>query len=246
MTNLEAKFVLSAYRPNGSDARDPAMVEALEQAHRDPALGAWLSQEQAHSSAIAGKLRQVAPPAGLRDAIVAGVRAGQSAAPRSTSTWQSPLILAAAASVAVLLTALAWWRLSPVTGRNLDDFALNVVAHGFVLAERSADVGQLKSWLAARSSPLPAELPASFARLRALGCRNLKFEGRDVSLVCFEEGGKEFHVFVARREDFPGRAERIAPAFDVSRHLVTTGWSDGRNHYVVVSDAALEDVKRLL
>lgn len=247
MTNIEAKFVLSAYRANGSDAQDPAMKEALQQAQQDPAVGAWFERECAHAAAVSVRLREVAPPAGLREAILAGVRAGQGAAPQRKATWQRPLLLAAAASVAVLLTALAWWRFSPVRGANLDDFALNFVAHGFVLAERSADVGQLKTWLAAHRSPLPAELPASFDRLRALGCRNLKFEGRDVSLVCFESGGKEYHVFVARRDDFPGRgADRIAPAFDPGRRLVATAWSDARNHYVMVSDASVEDVKRLL
>jgi hypothetical protein len=154
MTNLEAKFVLSAYRASGSDACDPAMQEALQQAQRDPALGAWLEQEQAHAMAVAARLAEV---------------------------------------------------------------------------------------------PLPAELPASFDRLRALVCRNLKFEGRDVSLVCFDSGGKKSHVFVARRDDFPWRGPgAIAPFFDVGRRLVAAGWSDAKNHYVMFSDASVEDVKRLL
>jgi hypothetical protein len=247
MTNLEAKFVLSAYRANGSDAADPAMRDALQQAQRDPSLEAWFEQEHAHAAAVAARLREITPPAGLRDAILAGARAGKTAAPSRSRFWQRPLILAAAASVAVLLSVFSWWRFSPVHGNSLDDFALNFVARGFVLAERSADVGQLKTWLAAHRSPLPAELPASFDRLRALGCRNLKFDGRDVSLVCFESGGKEYHVFVARREDFPGRGPaQIAPAFDPSRRLVATAWSDANNHYVMVSDASVEDVKRLL
>jgi len=41
MTNEEAKFLLSGYRPNGADAGDAALAEALAQARRDPALGAW-------------------------------------------------------------------------------------------------------------------------------------------------------------------------------------------------------------
>lgn len=247
MTNIEAKFVLSAYRTNGSDAQDPAMQEALEQAKRDPALSAWFSLDQAHAAATATRLQEIQPPAGLREAILAGVRAGQNAAPRRVQSWRRPLILMAAASIAVLLTALSWWRFSPVHGATLDAFAVNFVARGFVLGERSADVGQLKAWLAARRSPLPAELPAGFANLRALGCRNLKYDGHDVSLVCFEAGGREFHVFVARREDFPGRGgERIAPVLDPKRQLVATAWSDAHNHYVMVSDGSVEDVTRLL
>ena len=43
MTTQEAKFILSAYRPNGSDASGPAFAEALQAAVGDPALGAWFS-----------------------------------------------------------------------------------------------------------------------------------------------------------------------------------------------------------
>jgi hypothetical protein len=41
MTNESAKFLLSAYRPNGTDAHDPVFKEALEQAPCDPELATW-------------------------------------------------------------------------------------------------------------------------------------------------------------------------------------------------------------
>lgn len=246
MNNREAKFVLSAYRANGSDAGDPAMADALAQARNDPALNAWFAREQAHDAAMTAKLREIAPPAGLREAIMAGMRAGQSSRPIKRRQWQRPIWLAMAATIALLLSVAAWWRLAPVRGGTLDEFATNFVARGFMLAKRSADVAELKTWLAERRGPLPAELPGHFDRLRALGCRALNFQNRDVSLVCFERDGKEFHVFVARREDFPERPLRSAPEFSTRRNLVAAAWSDARNHYVVVSDAAMAELKQLL
>ena len=41
MSNTEAKFILGAYRANGSDADDATFGAALAQARSDPALGAW-------------------------------------------------------------------------------------------------------------------------------------------------------------------------------------------------------------
>ncbi len=246
MNNDEAKFVLRAYRPGGGDAGDPAMAAALEQAKRDPALAAWLERERVHDAAVAAKLRTIAPPAGLRDAILAGARAGavRAEAPRSARRWRG--WLAMAATVTVLASLAGWWRFAPVGGESFEEFAVNFVDRGFRLQKHSADVAELKAWLAEKRGPLPAALPAEFAQLRALGCRTLDFRGRDVSLVCFERGGKEFHVFVARREAIPDTLESAAPNFRSHGKLVAGAWSDGRNHYVVVSDADMPALKRVL
>ncbi len=246
MKNDEAKFVLSAYRPGGGDAGDPAMAAALEQARRDPALAAWFEREQAHAATVAARLRTIAPPAGLREAILAGARAGAATAVPVRRGWRRPVWLAAAAALAVLLSVAGWWRFAPVGGASFEAFAVNFVERGFRLQKHSADVAELKAWLAEKRGPLPAALPAEFAALRALGCRTLDFRGRDVSLVCFERGGREFHVFVTRREVIPDTAEDLAPRFRTHGKLVAGAWSDARNHYVVVSDADLPALRRLL
>ncbi len=246
MNNAEARFLLNAYRPGGHDANDGAMSAALTQAKADPALGAWLARSQAHDGAVAAKLREIAPPAGLREAILAGSRAsGQVRPPPSRPRWWRPVWLAAAAAAVALLGGVTWWRL-PVGGATLDEFAVNVVARGILLQQRGADVGELKSWLAERGGPLPEVLPAKFTELRALGCRTLEFRGRDVSLVCFERGGKKFHVFVARRDDFLDTPAGAAPRFFERKQRVAAAWSDARNHYVLVSDADLPALRRLL
>jgi hypothetical protein len=147
--------------------------------------------------------------------------------------------------VAMLVAALAW-RWTPVRGGTLEEFAVNYVTRGFMLQKRSADVAELKAWLAARQGPLPEKLPAEFAQLRALGCRTLAVRGHDVSLVCFERAGKEFHVFVARRADFPGDAAPATPRFVERGKLVAAAWSDATSHYVLVSDASADALMRLL
>jgi len=160
--------------------------------------------------------------------------------------WHRPVWLAMAAAITVLLGITALWRFAPVSGATLDEYAVNFVSRGFLLSKRSADLTQLKSWLTEHRLPLPADLPSQFDQLHALGCRTVDFEGREVSLVCFERGGKEFHVFVARRSDFPALTVRAIPEFGERRNHVAAMWSDDRNHYVMVSDAGLEAVKQLL
>lgn len=244
MSNDEAKFLLGAYRPNGRDALDPALAGAVAQAKADPALAEWFARAQAHDGVVAGKLAEIAPPAGLREAVLAGARASQPATVRR-SGWRHPKWLATAAAVALLIGALAW-RWFPAGGANLESFALNFVSRGFLLQKRGADVAQLRAWLDQKHGPLPVALPTEFARLHALGCRKLSFEGRDVSLICFERDGKEFHLFVARRDDFPAEPLRAAPALIDRRPLVAAAWSDEAYRYVLVSDAGAGAVRALL
>ena len=258
MNNNEAKFILSAYRPGGRDAGDPGMATALAQAKSDPVLGAWFARERAHDAAVAWKLRAVVPPVELREAILTGARVsggaarevgGERAGPKVRPTqrrawWAQPGWLAAVAAVAVLVS-LAAWRMTPVRGEAFEEFAVNFVDKGFMLQKRGADVASLKVWLGEQRGPLPEALPAKFAELRALGCRTLTFKGQDVSLMCFERGGKEFHVFVARREGVDAAGAERGPRFldgQKGGHVAAT-WADAKNRYVVVSDAKLEALK---
>lgn len=270
MSNDEAKFILSAYRPGGRDAHDPAMAQALAQAKIDPALGVWWAREQAHDAAVAAKLREVGPPVGLREAILAGARVSgrvvaeasgagvasdskKEAAGARKAWWVQPGWLAAAAAMALLLS-LAAWRLAPVRGEAFEEFAVNFVDKGFMLQKRGGDVAALKTWLGEQRGPLPEALPTKFAELRALGCRTLSYRGQEVSLLCFERDGKEFHVFVARRGDVRGFGEGVDRAVNTAPQFLARGegklaaaiWADAKNLYVLVSDAEMDAVKRLL
>lgn len=244
MTNEEAKRILQAYRPSGRDGGDPFFAEALAQMRRDPELAAWFENQQKYAAAIAAKFRQFEPPAGLRQKILD--ESAKLAVHHAKSWWRQPGYLAVAASIALLASVADWWCFAPVTGATLDEFAVNFVVRRFLLQKRGPDVAELKSWLVQQSGPLPRELPAGFASLHALGCRTLIYEGRKISLICFKHDGKEFHVFVARRDDLPIRnVPRDRMLTERRKHAVVS-WSDAENQYVLVSDADLSVVRHLL
>jgi len=243
MSNHEAKFVLSACRPNGADAGDPTMAEALVQARADPALNAWLLRHQAFDAAFAAKLREITPPSELRAGILAGVRAGVTTRSPRRAAWKRPVGLAIAAGLVLLLSVAAWWRLAPVGGATYGEFALNTVARGFLLTKRTPELVEIRQWLTEHRGPLPAALPPEFEKLRALGCRRLEFQGRAVSLVCFERDGKKYHLFVARREDFPAWPPGKISEFEKRSSLAAAAWSDALHHYVVVSHASVSELQ---
>ncbi|RFC41463.1 MAG: hypothetical protein DUW69_002666 [Verrucomicrobia bacterium] len=244
MSNNEAKFVLGAYRANGRDAEDATFGAALAQAKNDPALGAWFVRAQAHDAAVAAKLREIVPPAGLREAILAGARASR--APKIERRFPTRWF-ALAASVAVLLTAtLALWPSRAAAGTaQLAAFAINDTAHAQHGGHGEA-AGALQVMLSQPVNRLSAGLPVDFTALRATGCRTLNFAGHDVLEVCFQRNGAWFHCYIVNCADFPAMPTGTGADFDQQAQFGSASWSDGVHRFVVVSNAGLGAVKRLL
>lgn len=243
MNDEQIKFILGACRTRGSDASDPAVAEAFAAIERDPKLRAWFEREQTFGETVREKLHDVSPPPALREAILAGARLGG-----RKPWWRRTTTFALAASVALLLSLAptAWRMTRPAAAGSLPDFAMAFAGRGFIgLQEHSPDVEKLKDWLADRHAPLPAQIPAELAQLRRLGCRTVAFQGKNISVICFERD-REYHLFVARREDFPGLPAASEPRFASQRGWSSATWSDPQNHYVLVSDAGLPAVKELL
>lgn len=228
MNTIEAKFILQARRPDGSDDAEPRFAEALQQARRDPALGEWLAKEQAFDAAVAGKLRSVQPPAELRAAILAGARAS-----RPVVFWKRPQVLAMAASVVIVFGLAAAWPAMKTTV-DVDQLAMGVMSEVDSDAHHDAMPqarGALATLLADANTRLASGLPMDFEQLKASGCRTVTIAGREVLEVCFERGG-EFHIYVARRSDFKGNG---APMFRERGTLASVAWTDANHAYVLVS-----------
>ena len=244
MNTNEAKFILRARRPDGRDDTDPRFAEALGQARLDPALAGWLAREQAFDAAVAARLREVAPPAGLRDAILAGARMQ-----RRTPWWRETSTLAMAAGLAVVIGLAAMWGAG--RGRpGAESLALGSMAewaspdhHPLVLGGR----GALHDLLAAPGLRLTAGVPLDFDRLKAEGCRPLRIAGREVLELCFvREGVGELHLYIARRGDFGGDALDAEPVFRERGTLASVAWADESHAYVLVSDGGPAALRAVL
>ena len=240
MNTTEAKFILQACHPDGQDATDSRFAEALEQAKHDPALADWLAREQSFDTAIAAKLRRVQPPAGLRAAILAGARMS-----RPQPWWRQPRVLALAASVVLILgLAVAWPNRAPVTEGG--QLALDAMAEMSSPAHHPVVMGgqgALHTLLASTSTRLADGLPLSFAELKADGCRSLRIAGHEVLEVCFERGGNEFHLYVARGGDFPAKDAAGSPMFMEQGRLASVSWRDRNHAYVLVTDSGAENLR---
>lgn len=246
MNNQEAKFYLSAYRPGGADARDPAMAGALEQVQRDPALRAWFEREQAHDAAVAEKLRAVAPPADLRAAILAGGRASGEA----RVWWRRPQWMALAATFALLATLaglwLSGWTASgaPRGVGELASFSLRDL-DGLHYPAHVAAGSELERLLAAGRPGLADGVGLSPQELRRDGCHVLKVGGIEVYEVCFKRD-RYYHLYLVRRDNMRVEPGEERPMLVVRDERAALTWADDRYVYVLAGRGDGGDLRALL
>ena len=247
MNNPEAEFILGACRPDGRDAGDPMFAEALARAEGDPELRAWFERQRKFDTALAGKLHEIAPPAGLRESILAGSRASQ---PRK-SWWRHPTWLASAAAV-VLVAAISLTLPPRENAPGISEFrsfAMNDLANahddhvGF-----PPEFADLQARLATAAVPLTSAkaIDLDLDELRRKRCRSVTIAGREVFEICFKRGGTWYHLYAARRSDFaPGPAD--AKALAASRgEYAATAWADANYVYALVTHAGVDALRRVI
>ncbi|HEU5077986.1 MAG TPA: hypothetical protein VFT72_02165 [Opitutaceae bacterium] len=243
MDNQEAQFILRAYRANGADATDPAFIEALEQARRDPSLGRWLEQEQALDEVISRKLRAIAPPAELRKNILAGAKASRR---RETRAWyNSPVIYALAACVVIVAgLSFLWPNFNGARDRTkFAELVINDALHEQHTAKSLEAASTLRNYISNTSHRLAAApMPVNREKMEELGCRTLTLGGHEVAEVCFARAGLVYHLYITPRM----KALGSEPKFFEHDGGAAAGWSDARNSYVVATTSGLAALQKIL
>ena len=247
MKNQEAKFILAAYRPNGGDAGDAAFASALEHAEHDPELRAWFENQRKFDAVLSAKLEAIPPPAGLREAILAGARL--SATPAKRRGWRNPLWLAAAA--ALVLTTILGVTLrqgaARPSGAELAAFALRDLAHSHEEhVGHPPELAEVQAQLVQASVPLTSHLKLDLDQLSKRNCRAISIGGRRVFEVCFQREGTWYHVYVGRRGDFAPGAFDPRALLKIQGDYASTTWADAEHVYALVTRAGAQAIQRLI
>ena len=244
--NDQAKLLLSAYRPGGSDASDPAFAEALAQAQRDPQLRAWLEESQQFDQVVSDRLRGVPIPADLRATILAGARLSQ---PRRW--WRSPRVWAIAAALAVLASLGALWGTNAfgLSTWQKDSLAVldNIESGATNLDTKHSQPAHLVDWLRERAAPTPSALPPALAAHATFGCKTIDSHGRKVSLICFDLGNDEqAHLFTTPRAGLRIPPPESHPIFAHRRHWNLASWRSGEEVHMLASELDMDKLRALL
>jgi hypothetical protein len=249
MDNEHARLILSAYRPDGSDASDPAFAEALAQAQRDPELGAWLAVSRAEDARMQDALRAVLPPAGFKEQLLLASKvSAMPEARRRLPAWWS------VAAVAALLLVAGWM------GRDLlrPRAALTVHAitmelgrlqreNAISLGVLTTDRGRALEWLRTHDGTHDFHMPRGLETLPGIGCQVLDIRGQKVTLMCFLTPDQdEVHLVVADRSRFKDAPDVGCVVYLQDGDFAFAAWSDATRTYMVTARGSTEKLKRWL
>ncbi len=233
MDRDEAQNILQLYRPgNESDRNDPLIAEAFDLLETDAELRAWFEEQQSFDSAMSAHLEELQPPADLKAAILAGMRAHQieaasqvdfpseqtthrEANTRSKAWWLNPWVGIAALFVVMLAIFAA-----PRNGAKSTQLAQNNIALSgmppvlnflseqiddlsiFKFDKRDEHASELQSYLASTGAPSPRKLCDKMANTPTIGCVTFDYNNTKLSMICFKDGAV-YHLITAQKAGFP-------------------------------------------
>jgi len=247
MTSQEAKEVLLLYRPGISDPNDAEFVEALACARNDQELDRWFRDHCAVQTVIRNKFREITVPEGLKEQIISERRV-KLAGP----TKRAVLVASLCILLALLISGISlrfWRHQEDTTFTNFQARMVKTVARAYPPMDvETSDPKQIRDTLAQKGGP-DYVLPARFDKVSYTGCAVLPWQGKPVSMVCFNSGKTsvtkpDLFLFVINRADVPRAPKSAKPQFAKLGALTVASWTNGDKTYLLAGaedEASLRD-----
>jgi len=252
----QAKEILLVYRPWAADANDPEYAEALALVRQDAELSRWFEEHCAVQRALRDRFRQIAIPAGFKDQIVSEHHA------RSKVIWWrqpvSPLMAAAAVVVVAIGIAVLWLRppSAPADKVNTATFRSRMegqILRNYTMTLETNDLQEIRADLVRQQAPADFVLPEKLAQTPLAGCGVLKWQDKQVSMICFltgkplAPGGKsDLFLFVVDRGALPDAPATSTPEINPGTKLITATWTVGDKTYVLATDGDADLIRQFL
>jgi hypothetical protein len=204
---------------------------------------------QAHRS-----LDEIPVPSDLRAKILAQAQSVQpeilqSEKPQSkiitVPFWRTPRAIALAAALAFMATGITFWITAPREDQSFAGYRSRMI--GFALREYRMDIhtnnlAEVQKFLAQNGAPAEFNLPAPLSQTPVKGGATLTWQGRPVSMVCFDRLNTTLYMFVIDHTTAPiNTAQEIA----TFKNLATATWTSGEKTFLLAGKVPLEELERL-
>lgn len=259
------KVQLGAFRADRNTDDQPELADALEAAAGNPALGEWLANETSFDDCFRSSLKQLRPPADLRQSILNAINqqglvseerpaSGTLIAPSPSVWWRHPAVLSAAASVAILfmIGVLVFKPQKLEASPELPDLYRDVASHALTAKDynlQSSELDSIHQFLLEQNVPAPDRYPRGGADLVPYGCHTLDWRGRTVTGICLRSTttDKVVHLYIAQRSDFPNETHPTeAQLHQTGNELSMAVWACANSIYVFIVRGSMDDLSQLL
>ncbi|HWD91027.1 MAG TPA: hypothetical protein VG938_01630 [Verrucomicrobiae bacterium] len=251
MNNDQAKEILKLYRPGTADAADPAFIEALELCERDEDLKTWFANHCALYSALRSKFRQISVPEGLKEQIIAERPIHR------TPVWQRAVLAAGAFAIVALVAFNIQQHWRP---REPHDFAAyrsymdSQAVRGYYMDLTTNNLDQIRMFLGQKSAIADYVLPVDLEKnARAAGCVATTWQGKPVSMICFQSGRplapnrqSDLWLFITDRSAASDTPATSTPTLAKADGLITASWTAGGRTYVLAAEGDAQFLSKFL
>src|SRR5688572_4798306 len=133
-------------------------------------------------------------PADLRDQILARNKV------ITVPSWRTPRAIAMAAALAFMATGMFFWTTAKLGGEDRTFAGFRSRMIGFALREYRMDIHTnslpvVQKYLADQGAPAAFTLPPTLAQMPVKGGAALTWQGKPVSMVCFDRLNTTLYMF---------------------------------------------------
>ena len=241
MDRDQARRILITYRLGEAAPHGSELAEALAMADRDPELSAWLEAQLRFDRTVRSRVRSVAPPSHLREAIL-------SQPPRRSRRprWAPPLGWALAAALALMSGTAVWLSYNPgsdgsspqsasgpATGESFRKAMATMLTDGvYSLQVQSRSLEELRRFIAANGGAGNAAIPSSLEALNSLGCQVFSWNGHQATLICFTSSTHGYVHLVILEGSLPD-VQGNAPVLAQAAGWNTALWQESGRTYLL-------------
>lgn len=215
----------------------------------DPAARELHRRSEAFNAQAHRSLQQIQVPSNLRERILAQQ---QSTQPQSAEKkiitvpfWRTPRAIALAAAFAFMATGITFWITAPRENQSFAGYRSRMI--GFALREYRMDIhtnnlAEVQKFLAQNGAPAEFNLPSSLAQTPVKGGATLTWQGRPVSMVCFDRLNTTLYMFVIDHTSAPIKPTQEIATF---KDLSTATWTSGNKTFLLAGKVPNEELERL-
>ena len=192
------------------------------------------------NSKVYSALAEIRVPEDLRERILSGNKIVR------ISFWRTPRGLALAAAVAVIATGLIFFATVPREDQSFAGFRNRMI--GFALREYRMDIFTndlvaVQQYLASKGTPSELKLPPTLAQAPVKGGAALSWQGKPVSMICFERVNATIYMFVV---DKPTGAVEFAHEALADKGVSTATWTASGKTYFLAAKLPQSDLEQLV